>query len=384
LIYNGFYKKVDFMSFFNYALERMMDESNLLVKVNAIINWDELSNLLTAKLGKKKDKPIVGVVPYDYLSLFKVLVLQQWHNLSDPKMEEALKTRIDFMWFSGYGLANQDFNVPDETTICRFRNKLVKHNILEELLKKVNNNLERLNLKVKITNGAILDATLIESAVNSKAKPNMIVEDRKEDDDDSSSNMGEVKLLPPNEQTDAELDKDAKWLKKGKKNVFGYKNFVITDSTDGYIEAVDTRPANISEVKHLEAVLKKVDNSEPIKVLFTDKGYASAANTAILRAQKIGNGIMDKAWRNRPLTKKQTNRNKRISKTRYIVERTNATTTTRFSFRKSKYIGIAKTQTQSYLVAIAHNLLKAANKIKLLIPNIRINPPKICDFGLFA
>ncbi len=58
-------------------------------------------------------------------------------------------------------------------------------------------------------------------------------------------------------------------------------------------------------------------------------------------------------------------RNKQISKTRYIVERTNATIKNIFKFTKAKYIGLVKVQAQSLLVAIAHNLLKAANKISV-------------------
>ena len=88
----------------------------------------------------------------------------------------------------------------------------------------------------------VLDATLIDAAVNSKGKPNVIVEDRKEDEDDNNNGANSAnkelkaqspKVLKANEQTDVEIDKDAKWLKKGNKNVFGYKNFVTTDTTDG-------------------------------------------------------------------------------------------------------------------------------------------------------
>lgn len=367
------------MSFFNYALEQMITKDNLLLKVNNIINWDAISDNLNNKLGKRSEV-ISGQVPYEYINLFKILLVQQWHSLSDPKMEESLKTRIDFMWFCGYGLATNKFIVPDETTICRFRNKLIKHQILEELLYLVNKDLEHNNLKVKISNGAILDATLIEAAVNSRAKPNVIVEDRNED---NSSNFSDV-VLKANEQSDVEIDKDAKWLKKGKRTIFGYKNFVVTDINDGYIEAIDTTPANTSEINHLANVLSKIHSKENIKVLFTDKGYASKNNKKLLSKNNIGNGIMDKATRNNPLTKKQIDRNKRISKTRYIVERTNATTTTRFNFRKTKYIGLIKANSQSLLVAIAHNLLKAANKIELIYPLHRIIIPKICDFGLFV
>jgi IS5 family transposase len=87
-------------------------------------------------------------------------------------MKESLKTRIDFMWFCNFGLATNKFVVPDETT-CRFRNKLIKNNLLENLLSLVNKCLEDNNLKVKISHGAILDATFIESSVNSKAKSNI-------------------------------------------------------------------------------------------------------------------------------------------------------------------------------------------------------------------
>ena len=377
------------MSFLDYALEQIIDKNNLLLKVDKIVNWNKVSGLLDKKLGKNRDTAVVGRIPYKHLSLFKVLLLQQWHNLSDPKMEEALKTRIDFMWFSNFGLATNDFMVPDETTICRFRNKLIKHKLLDKLLKLVNTGLEENSLKVKICNGAILDATLIESSVNSRAKPNLIVEDRNEnnDDNDNGSNSkvsNTNKLLKANEQNDIEIDKDAKWLKKGKDTVFGYKNFVITDATDGYIETVDVTPANTSEVTHLEDVLSTIQNNQNIKVLFTDKGYTSKKNSDLLQSKGIGNGIMDKAFRNTPLTKKQKNRNKRISKTRYIVERTNATTAVRFNFKRTKYIGIAKVKAQALLVAMAHNLLKAANKIKLINSFTRITLPKICDFGLFA
>ena len=186
------------MTFFNYALSQMIEPDNLLVKVESIIDWSEISELLNKKL-KVKDHKVAGKVPYEYLSLFKALLVQQWHTLSDPKMEESLRTRIDFMWFTGFGLASKDFVVPDETTICRFRNKLINKKLLHNLLSKVNMQLEANMLKVKISHGAILDATLIESAVNSNARPQLIVEDRNEEannDKDGSNNSGSGTTTP--------------------------------------------------------------------------------------------------------------------------------------------------------------------------------------------
>lgn len=369
------------MAFFDYALSKMIEPDNLLVKIESIVNWDELSVMLDKKLGIRESK-VPGQVAYKSLPLFKILLLQQWHTLSDPKMEEALRTRIDFMWFTGFGLASEGFLVPDETTICRFRNKLVKAKLLDSLLYKVNKQLEGYNLKVKISNGAVLDATLIQSAVNSRAIPNVIVEDRKEDDNNNGGTPT-VTELSANQQIDVEIDKDAKWLKKGKHNVFGYKGFITTDATDGYIEAIEVTPANVSEVSHMQDALANVE-IKGTKVLYADKGYASTANVEWLAENNIGNGIMDKAYRNKALTHKQINRNKRISKTRYIVERTNATTKNIFKFSRTRYIGLARVKAQGLLVAIAHNLLKAANKINVSEVFYRKVVSKNCLNGLFA
>ena len=57
-----------------------------------------------------------GPQGYPPLSLFKALILQAWHSLSDPGLEEALRVRLDFMTFTGF-----DMDIPDETTFCRFR-----------------------------------------------------------------------------------------------------------------------------------------------------------------------------------------------------------------------------------------------------------------------
>ncbi|PJA35385.1 MAG: hypothetical protein CO186_06070 [Zetaproteobacteria bacterium CG_4_9_14_3_um_filter_49_83] len=44
---------------------------------------------------------VAGVKPYDLVKMFRAMILQAWHSLSDPKMEEALKVRLDFMGEKG-------------------------------------------------------------------------------------------------------------------------------------------------------------------------------------------------------------------------------------------------------------------------------------------
>ena len=61
--------------------------------------------------------PGSGPQGYDPLVLFKCLLIGQWHGLSAPKLERALKLRLDFMLFCGLGLPAP---VPDERPIAGF------------------------------------------------------------------------------------------------------------------------------------------------------------------------------------------------------------------------------------------------------------------------
>nr|WP_058616829.1 transposase [Tepidimonas taiwanensis] len=63
-----------------------------------------------------------GPEPYAPLSMFKLMLLGQWHGLSDAELERALKVRIDFMVFCGFDPSAGE--MPDASTICRFRNRL--------------------------------------------------------------------------------------------------------------------------------------------------------------------------------------------------------------------------------------------------------------------
>ena len=67
-----------------------------------------------------------GAPGYPPLSLFKALLLQQWYNLSDPGLEDALADRLSFRKFVGIPL---DEDTPDETTFVRFRERLRKHDL---------------------------------------------------------------------------------------------------------------------------------------------------------------------------------------------------------------------------------------------------------------
>jgi IS5 family transposase len=229
---------------------------------------------------KKIDRSGLGPSGYDTLKLLKALILQAWYSLSDTELEGSLQVRMDFLLFT-----DLDENVPDSTTICRFRNLLISRGLLEKALKNINRQLEQKNLKVKSTEGAIVDTTIIESAAAPRKTIDTILVDREEED--AVYEASNVQLL---------ADKDARWLKKGRRSYFGYKSFVTVGARQGYIEKIAVTPANVSECRYFEKAVEDVETSR----YYADKGYASAENRAILKKKGLKSGIMQAARKNKP------------------------------------------------------------------------------------
>jgi transposase, IS5 family len=318
-------------SFFSHGVKEHLGASNQLMKLSAMLDWSAFSPFLSDIHSDR------GPTGYDPIQMFKTLLLGQWHSLSDPALEESLRVRLDFLEFTGFALGG---DLPDETTLCRFRNKLVQNGKLPLLLCEVNRQLEVRGLKLKSATTAIVDATLIESA----ARP------RKEIEADET---GEYAVS-------YSADAEAKWLRKGNKTHFGYQSFVQSDA-EGFVEHTHTTPANLPETKELERAVEAVLQGRRVRVL-ADKGFASAANKAMLHAKKIKCGIMRKAARGRPLSAREKLLNKLISRQRFRIEQCFGTLKRRFNFRRSSYFTTAKTEAQMLMKCLCLNLLKGMNK----------------------
>ena len=325
------------MSFLVYEASNRLKGNNL-IQVCNLIHWEGLGYRL-GKLGRSG----YGPNGYDPLKMLKAIILQAWHSLSDGGLEEALRVRLDFMVITGL------LEVPDETTLCRFRNKLMELKLLEPILRAINKQLEEKGLKVEASKGAIVDATVIQSAARPKKELEVMAEDRAEEDDEN------VFLY----QETLSQDPDASWLKKGTKSYFGYKGFMVTDAEDGFIDHVHVTPAHVSENREFEAMIPYM---KPNQRVYGDKGYASKKNQDILKARGLKNGLMHKAARGRPLSPWQKAFNRLVSQVRYKVEQGFGILKRRFQFRRASYLTQTKVQGQMILKAIAFNLLKAFNK----------------------
>lgn len=179
------------------------------------------------------------------------------------------------MRFTGFSLES---GIPDETTICRFRNELGRKGIFEQLFNRINDQLESRQLLVRT--GAIVDAGLISSCRRPRKVIDVIPVDRKEDDSE----------VRPDFKITYSDDEEAAWLKKGKHAYYGYKMHVGTD-VSGFVLGGHVTPANKSDTGEFKDLLEELA-IDPGAGVIADKGYASLENREHLHQRGYTEGAI--------------------------------------------------------------------------------------------
>ena len=131
-----------------------------LEEMEQVVPWRKLCALIEPHY----PKPGNGRRPKELEQMLRIYFLQQWFNLADPAVEEALYDSPTLRQFVGIDLGAEP--VPDETTVCKFRHLLEEHNLGEEILGTVNLHLQAKG--VRITTGTIVDATIIHAPSSTK------------------------------------------------------------------------------------------------------------------------------------------------------------------------------------------------------------------------
>jgi hypothetical protein len=120
-----------------------------LERIEQGFDWSAFEALLSPIHGSA-----VGAPGYPPLTMFKIVLLQQWHTLSDPGAEEAVRDRLSFRRFCGLRL---DVETPDHASIWRFRQTIDKLGLSTKLLAEVNRQLDARGFVIK--RGTLVDAT---------------------------------------------------------------------------------------------------------------------------------------------------------------------------------------------------------------------------------
>lgn len=304
-------------SFLDAELEKQVSRLGFLDRVEAIMDWKALAPHwphLYRKTGKPSHPPLIA---------FKMLLLQHWFNgLSDEDLEWQCRDRLSFRKFLGVSRAE---DIPDSTTLVRFRKRLILAGVMQAVFDEVTAQLEDQQLLLK--RGTLVDATIVESA----RKP------------------------PPkwgHEHQRDTSDPDAAWASRNRKAItHGYKVHVAVDQGSDLIRDLSVTRGSVHDSTQIDALL-----SQDVDAVYADKAYDSAARRAHLRAQGIAPRILHSARAFRPLTQRQRRENRRWSPVRSAVERIFADWKERRSLRRARYVGLVRNTLHAWLLATAHNL----------------------------
>jgi transposase, IS5 family len=263
-----------------------------------------------------------GAPGWPPLVMLKIVLLQQWHTLSDPGAEEAVRDRLSFRRFCGLPL---EMETPDHASIWRFRQTIDKLGLAAALLSETNRQLDALGLIVK--RGTLVDATLIAASV--KRPP-----------------YGGGGVNP--------RDPEARVTIKRKTAYFGYKAHLAVDEESGLVRQAEMTPANVHDSRLAEALIQGDEQG-----YFADRAYDSQGLRETLERRGLVDGIAWRGRRNHPLEPWQRFENAWTSRIRCGVERAHATMKRWYGMSRVRYLGLARNACHLQFVAAAMNMKRA-------------------------
>lgn len=304
-------------SFLDAEIEQQGGRAGFLDRVDAVVDWrcfEAHWKGLYGKTGKPSHPPLVA---------FKMLLLQHWfEGLSDEDVEWQCRDRLSFRKFLGVSRSKE---IPDATTLVRFRSRLLQAGVMQAVFDEVTRQLEAAGLLLK--RGTLVDATVIESARTPPPR---------------TGQLGAHDTSDP----------DADWaVRNGRAMRHGYKAHVAVDQGSELVRAVIVTSARPHDSTQIDALL-----TEDTHAVYADKAYDDAQRRMRLRQQGIRPRILHVAKRAKPLTPRQRRENRLWSAVRCHVERIFADWKERRSLRRARYLGLARNTLHLQLLAIAHNL----------------------------
>jgi IS5 family transposase len=309
-------KRTGQLSFVDALLEPGGRPNDRLDRVNELVTWRRFEKLI----GHLRDPQSAGRPGYLPLPMFKALLVAALYGLSDADTEAALCDRLSFRRFLGLSLTD---DVPDHTTLCRFRNLLVEQELLEKLFAELDGQLEKAGVMLK--RGTMLDATLIETAAARPPTPGK-----------------------------KPVDPGAAFTKRSGRPGFGYgyKAHVGVDQGSGLIRSARTTPANVNDTTLADDLIRGDEAA-----VYADAAYHTHAREAALRQRRIKPRLMRRPNKHHPVLPRWAARlNRLIARRRAAVETTFATWKRRMGFTAIRYRGLAKARAQVLLVAMAFNM----------------------------
>lgn len=291
-----------------------------LQQMDRVVPWKQLCALIEPLYpkGRGPGRPAVGLE-----RMLRIHFLQHWFNLSDPGVEEALYDSRAMRRFVGIDLGREP--APDETTVCKFRHLLERHELGKAIFQQVGEHLRAQGLKVSA--GTIVDATILQAPSSTKNQ---------------------------HKQRDPEM----RQTRKGKQWYFGMKAHLGVDAETKLIHSLATTAANVHDSRVLGELLH--GNEERV---WGDSAYQGQRETIRKKAPRARDCTHEKGSRHAPLNAAQKQHNRVKSKVRSKVEHPFQVMKCVFGFRKVRYRGLAKNTHRVRVSCALVNLFLARKRL---------------------
>jgi IS5 family transposase len=239
-------KQLGFGDYEQTTARKRTKRERFLAQMEAVVPWKALIDLIKPhypKAGSKGGRPA-----YPLETMLRIHLMQQWYDLSDPAMEDALIEVPTMRRFAGIDLISE--RIPDETTILGFRHLLEKHDLGKQIFETVKAHLKDQGMSMK--QGTIIDATLIAAPSSTKNKK-------------------------------GERDPEMHQTKKGNQWYFGMKVHIGVDKDNGLIHSIETTSANVHDLTPAAELLHGEET-----VVYADSGYQGIEKREEMKGKAVG------------------------------------------------------------------------------------------------
>lgn len=289
--------------------------------MDEITPWDEMVEIIRPYYyNNKKGRPAK-----DIETMFRMYLLQIWYNLSDEALEDAIYDSYAMRTFMHLDFNKE--NVPDATTLCKFRKIINDNGIGKRYFDSANEFLEKYGYIMH--GGTIVDATLIDAPKSTKNKENS-------------------------------RDPEMHQTKKGNQWYFGAKIHTGVDAGTGYIHSLDVTAANVADSTPAHKLIREDD-----EVVYGDSAYSALEKHKEIKDNKDLSTIdyrtnkqkpyRKNAWTEGPGTYWLRYFEYQKSRTRCKVEYVFHIIKDIFGFRKTRYRGLKKLETTAYMLCASAN-----------------------------
>lgn len=319
-------KQLGFGDYEQATAKKRTRRERFLGEMEAVMPWSALIDLIEPHYPKTSSKG--GRPPYPLETMLRIHLLQQWYDLSDPAMEDALLEVATMRRFAGIALITD--RIPDETTILAFRHLLEEKDLGAQIFETVKAHLKANGMAMK--KGTIIDATIIAAPSSTK-----------------------------NEKR--ERDPEMHQACKGKQWHFGMKVHIGVDSESGLIHSVETTAANVHDLTPAAELLHGEET-----VVYADAGYQGIEKRPEMQGRGIGFRTAMRPGKRRALPDTPEGRLDDLIETakahfRAKVEHPFRVIKRQFGFQKTRLRGMLKNRCKVTVLAALSNLFMARHQL---------------------